>query len=581
MLDHYKVGNQIALLRKEKGLTGEKFAELLGVSPQAVSKWENGKCLPETALLPLISEIFETTIDALLKPGELTILNAVYSDGVKEINVTRVVNNHVNGDRMSIMVNPQSLGASLGSSGIGILLLKYQTPGGIFYNYAVQDFELTIDLSTEKHSSQTDFEILGAYYGNVNEFKSALQKIRHYDYFRWSEIHVNHENFPSSTGVDEPEYLIVVYLNHKGIHAVSCEENGTLCYSADKAELYRKDMSACVLPGIITLEWESGMDCTWAGAVYAALRYLGEPYTYEQIMGMSGACYRIAFTEVWDWSAADALVAFDYSDILFSGVGYEQTCADRVEKDGRNTERKRIVQSIADGKPVIAINLRIAPEWGVITGYKENGKTLLCRTYFDKEVLAGLNGGEEYLETDHWPFLMVYLGAKTEKPSESRTLLASLHALADSFEAPCVRGYYQGRQAYEKWIEGLKNHELWDAKRHKEDVDRRLSVNDYLLLNLIDARRCASKYLDDGLLLLDDEKEQLLSEIAGSYSEITDMLTAFRKKLKASAGEELRYNCVDTKISYEAAFRNEQAELLEKVLLIEEEIAEKAKILLM
>jgi hypothetical protein len=49
----------------------------------------------------------------------------------------------------------------------------------------------------------------------------------------------------------------------------------------------------------------------------------------------------------------------------------------------------------------------------------------------------------------------------------------------------------------------------------------------------------------------------LLYEIAGSYSEITDMLTAFRKRLKASAGEELRYNCVDTKISYEAAFRNE------------------------
>jgi transcriptional regulator with XRE-family HTH domain len=31
---------------------GEQLAELLGVSPQAVSKWENGKNLPETALLP-------------------------------------------------------------------------------------------------------------------------------------------------------------------------------------------------------------------------------------------------------------------------------------------------------------------------------------------------------------------------------------------------------------------------------------------------------------------------------------------------------------------------------------------------
>lgn len=55
MLDNYKIGNRIALLRKEKGLSGKKIAEQMGVSPQAVSKWENGKCLPETALLPAIS----------------------------------------------------------------------------------------------------------------------------------------------------------------------------------------------------------------------------------------------------------------------------------------------------------------------------------------------------------------------------------------------------------------------------------------------------------------------------------------------------------------------------------------------
>lgn len=38
MIDNYKVGNRIALLRREKNLTGEQFADLLGVSPQAVSK---------------------------------------------------------------------------------------------------------------------------------------------------------------------------------------------------------------------------------------------------------------------------------------------------------------------------------------------------------------------------------------------------------------------------------------------------------------------------------------------------------------------------------------------------------------
>lgn len=42
MLDHVNIGKRISKLRKERGMSGEKFAELLGVSPQAVSKWETG-----------------------------------------------------------------------------------------------------------------------------------------------------------------------------------------------------------------------------------------------------------------------------------------------------------------------------------------------------------------------------------------------------------------------------------------------------------------------------------------------------------------------------------------------------------
>ncbi|MDR1599272.1 MAG: helix-turn-helix domain-containing protein [Oscillospiraceae bacterium] len=68
MIDNYKVGARIALLRRVKCLTGEQFAELLDVSPQAVSKWENGKNLPETALLLRIAEALGASIDSILKP---------------------------------------------------------------------------------------------------------------------------------------------------------------------------------------------------------------------------------------------------------------------------------------------------------------------------------------------------------------------------------------------------------------------------------------------------------------------------------------------------------------------------------
>ena len=68
MLDTKKIGRRIAALRKERGMTGEAFAELLDVSPQAVSKWENGRNLPETVLLPAISGALGVSVDSILMP---------------------------------------------------------------------------------------------------------------------------------------------------------------------------------------------------------------------------------------------------------------------------------------------------------------------------------------------------------------------------------------------------------------------------------------------------------------------------------------------------------------------------------
>ena len=65
MMDQNKVGNLVKELRKKSGLTQEKFALKYGVTYQAVSKWENGKNIPDIALLtrhkrhkPDLSSIF-------------------------------------------------------------------------------------------------------------------------------------------------------------------------------------------------------------------------------------------------------------------------------------------------------------------------------------------------------------------------------------------------------------------------------------------------------------------------------------------------------------------------------------------
>ncbi len=61
-----KINEQIAFLRKQKGLTQEELAGALGVTNQAVSKWESAQCCPDIQLLPLIADYFGVSIDELM-----------------------------------------------------------------------------------------------------------------------------------------------------------------------------------------------------------------------------------------------------------------------------------------------------------------------------------------------------------------------------------------------------------------------------------------------------------------------------------------------------------------------------------
>ena len=61
------IGKRITLLRKEKGLTQEELATHMGVSPQAVSKWENDQTCPDISALPKLARLLGVTVDELLE----------------------------------------------------------------------------------------------------------------------------------------------------------------------------------------------------------------------------------------------------------------------------------------------------------------------------------------------------------------------------------------------------------------------------------------------------------------------------------------------------------------------------------
>ena len=61
-MDTIKVGSFIKDKRNEKNLTQKELAEVLNVTPQAVSKWEKGETLPDTAILLDLALHLETSV---------------------------------------------------------------------------------------------------------------------------------------------------------------------------------------------------------------------------------------------------------------------------------------------------------------------------------------------------------------------------------------------------------------------------------------------------------------------------------------------------------------------------------------
>ena len=99
------IGKRIAALRKEKGLTQEELAQHMGVSGQAVSKWENDQTCPDISALPRLARLLGVTVDELLEGKEETpavrVLPPAERKDLKDM-MLRVTVDSADGDRVRV-----------------------------------------------------------------------------------------------------------------------------------------------------------------------------------------------------------------------------------------------------------------------------------------------------------------------------------------------------------------------------------------------------------------------------------------------------------------------------------------------
>lgn len=103
------IGNRIAKFRKAKNLTQEELANHLGVSSQAVSKWENDASCPDISLLPKLCRVLGVTADELLtgKNDEVRLVPAEQRRSMDELTL-RIKVDSAQGDKVRVNL-PMSL----------------------------------------------------------------------------------------------------------------------------------------------------------------------------------------------------------------------------------------------------------------------------------------------------------------------------------------------------------------------------------------------------------------------------------------------------------------------------------------
>ncbi len=74
-MNQIKIGKYIQEKRKEKGITQSELAEKLNISDRAISKWENGICLPDASNMPIICDILGITINDLFSGEKVDMKN--------------------------------------------------------------------------------------------------------------------------------------------------------------------------------------------------------------------------------------------------------------------------------------------------------------------------------------------------------------------------------------------------------------------------------------------------------------------------------------------------------------------------
>jgi len=273
------------------------------------------------------------------------------------------------------------------------------------------------------------------------------------------------------------------------------------------------------LDGVPRLAWGAGRECTFIGALEAALAATEQPHTYTDLMGWSGLAFRVRWYHGDTgprWCPSIPVGEFpEEIDAIQKVTGWTLKCEAHFDNPQMARFAPQIAAAIDAGRPVLAYDS--SRNMGVAYGYEDGGSRLLMRYY------ARGPEGPTVPVSKLGPMLVFLSGRRAPLP-QREALTKALRAAVRNYTRKPLKWrsgqYWYGDGAFDAWMTDLRSVEGLPAKER----DQLHFVNWWNAVCLLDARRRAVEFLRGHARLLDARKHAALLGAVALYKQEVEIL---------------------------------------------------------
>ena len=324
-----------------------------------------------------------------------------------------------------------------------------------------------------------------------------------------------------------------------------------------------KTSDSCVLYGVTKVYYGREIDGHRQGTPFpmclqAVLNYMGQNINYAEIMATSGAAFRQRWNvNGWDFAAVDIRNTYYEHlkpfELAFKAAGRRYKIIEETVKSRAKSIYLDMIKPELDcGRPVIALGVVGPPEACIVTGYRNNGETLLGWSLFQ---YGGPFGGDcgidesGYFLKDNWWEHTEAIMSVHEEIDEYATLkeiLKNAYMLMKQEKVETYEGkypYYCGQAAFEAWARMIEDDsnftegtDLFEAIACQGDQEVMLGegrdfASVYMCLLAERYPTLKSEFMECARLFGDEAKSTLeMRKIRGGYGMGEATVTKFREK---------------------------------------------------